>query len=135
MHISLRPLSDCGPALLTNASSRVQCQPTFISLFSYCAFWFIVIVIIVIKWRRGSLTDAEYKRKRREAQRRKKLGLPPLTAEEEEKMAVAEEVRFCCLQSPISTNLLLCFRLTNMRYSVMCASISCSDLVRLRCRK
>ena len=56
----------------------VQCQPTFISLFSYCAFWGIIFVILLLKWRRGDLTDADFKAKRRENKRRAALGLPPI---------------------------------------------------------
>lgn len=38
---------------------------------------------VIFKWRRGSLTDAEYKSKRRERKRRQKLGLPLEDPEEE----------------------------------------------------
>jgi len=56
----------------------LQCQPTFISLFSYVMFWAIVFACMFIKWRRGGLIDAEFKAKNRENKRRAKLGLPPI---------------------------------------------------------
>lgn len=61
-----------------NLLMLLQCQPTFISLFSYCAFWGIIFAILLIKWRRGGLTDADFKAKRRENKRRAALGLPPI---------------------------------------------------------
>lgn len=62
----------------------LQCQPTFISIFSYCMFWIIVFCIVLAKWWRGSLTDAFYKLKKKENQRRKTLGLPRMTKKEEQ---------------------------------------------------
>jgi high-affinity iron transporter len=63
---------------LVNAIFGYQCQPTFISLFSYVMFWVIVFVCMFVKWRRGGLIDAEFKAKNRENKRRAKLGLPPI---------------------------------------------------------
>ena len=56
----------------------LQCQPTFISLFSYCMFWAIIFACLLFKWKRGALTDADFKAKRRENKRRAALGLPPI---------------------------------------------------------
>lgn len=80
---------------MTGCVVSLQCQPTFISIFSYCAFWLIVIVCLIFKWRRGSLFDAEFKRKKREMARRKKLGLPLDDPQEE---ANADKVRHVCRQ-------------------------------------
>ena len=68
----------------------LQCQPTFISLIAYFGYWFIIFAILLVKWKQGSLTDAEFKRKRRERKRRKKLGLPPVNADEEEEINAAK---------------------------------------------
>ena len=69
---------------LTRCNVCLQCQPTFISIFSYCMFWFIVFVAVIAKWWRGSLTDAFYKIKKQENKRRAKLGLAKMTKAEEE---------------------------------------------------
>lgn len=63
---------------LVNAIFGYQCQPTFISLFSYCMFWVIVFACLLFKWKRGALTDADFKAKKRENKRRAALGLPPI---------------------------------------------------------
>lgn len=63
---------------LTTLLSPLQCQPTFISLFSYCMFWVIVFACLLFKWKRGALTDADFKAKKRENKRRAALGLPPI---------------------------------------------------------
>ena len=41
-------------------------------------FWVIIFACLLFKWRRGALTDADFKAKRRENKRRAALGLPPI---------------------------------------------------------
>lgn len=41
-----------------------QARPSPIILIMYCFYWAVVITFVVIKWRNGSLFDADYKRKR-----------------------------------------------------------------------
>ena len=66
------------PKYADRAPLFCMCQPTFISLFSYCMFWVIIFACLLFKWRRGALTDADFKAKRRENKRRAALGLPPI---------------------------------------------------------
>lgn len=89
---------------LVNAIFGYQCQPTFISLFSYVMFWVIVFACIFVKWRRGGLIDAEFKAKNRENKRRAKLGLPPIQdldeLEAEEEAAAAQGKKASDSDSP-----------------------------------
>ena len=41
-------------------------------------FWAIIFACLLFKWRRGALTDADFKAKKRENKRRAALGLPPI---------------------------------------------------------
>jgi len=50
-----------------------QDTPTFVSLFAYFGFWALVIMDIIIKWRRGMLLDALAKTRRKEARATAKL--------------------------------------------------------------
>ncbi len=51
----------------------LQDTPTFVSLFAYFGFWALVIMDIIIKWRRGMLLDALAKSRRKEARAAAKL--------------------------------------------------------------
>jgi hypothetical protein len=50
--------------VLAHAVVGYQSRPTPIILILYCFYWAVVITFVVIKWRNGSLFDADYKRKR-----------------------------------------------------------------------
>ena len=51
----------------------LQDQPTFVSLVAYFGFWALVVMDIIIKWRRGMLLDALAKSRKREARAAAKL--------------------------------------------------------------
>jgi hypothetical protein len=50
--------------VLAHAVVGYQSRPTPIILILYCFYWAVVITFVIIKWRNGSLFDADYKRKR-----------------------------------------------------------------------
>ncbi|WIA14953.1 hypothetical protein OEZ85_001664 [Tetradesmus obliquus] len=50
--------------VLAHAVLGYQSRPTPIILILYCFYWAVVITFVIIKWRNGSLFDADYKRKR-----------------------------------------------------------------------
>jgi hypothetical protein len=50
--------------VLAHAVVGYQSRPTPIILILYCFYWAVVIAFVIIKWRNGSLFDADYKRKR-----------------------------------------------------------------------
>lgn len=50
--------------VLAHAVVGYQARPSPVILILYCAYWAIVIGFVVLKWRNGSLFDADYKRKR-----------------------------------------------------------------------
>eukprot|EP00882_Tetradesmus_deserticola_P007742 GHRQ01008152.1.p1 GENE.GHRQ01008152.1~~GHRQ01008152.1.p1 ORF type:complete len:469 (+),score=258.99 GHRQ01008152.1:358-1764(+) len=50
--------------VLLHAVLGYQSRPTPIILILYCFYWAVVIAFVIIKWRNGSLFDADYKRKR-----------------------------------------------------------------------
>lgn len=45
----------------------MQDQPTFVSLFAYFGFWALIVLNVIIKWRRGMLLDALAKSRKKEA--------------------------------------------------------------------
>jgi hypothetical protein len=50
--------------VLARAVVGYQAKPTPMILILYVAYWVAVITAVIIKWRNGSLFDADYKRKR-----------------------------------------------------------------------
>jgi hypothetical protein len=50
--------------VLAHAVLGYQARPSPVILILYCAYWAIVIGFVILKWRNGSLFDADYKRKR-----------------------------------------------------------------------
>ncbi|KAK9831850.1 hypothetical protein WJX81_001676 [Elliptochloris bilobata] len=52
---------------LMNALFGYSDSPTFVSLFAYFGFWALVVLDVIVKWRRGMLLDAMAKTRRREA--------------------------------------------------------------------
>ncbi|KAF6252474.1 iron permease FTR1 family-domain-containing protein [Scenedesmus sp. NREL 46B-D3] len=50
--------------VLVHAVFGYQSRPTPMILILYCFYWAVVIAFVIIKWRNGSLFDADYKRKR-----------------------------------------------------------------------
>ncbi|KAF8056339.1 SHM4 [Scenedesmus sp. PABB004] len=50
--------------VLAHAVVGYQSRPSPIILILYCFYWAVVITFVIIKWRNGSLFDADHKRKR-----------------------------------------------------------------------
>lgn len=50
--------------VLAHAVLGYQARPSPVILILYCVYWAAVITAVVLKWRNGSLFDADYKRKR-----------------------------------------------------------------------
>lgn len=50
--------------VLAHAVVGFQAKPTPVILILYCFYWAVVILTVFLKWRNGSLFDADYKRKR-----------------------------------------------------------------------
>lgn len=50
--------------VLAHAVLGYQARPTPVILMAYCFYWAAVLLAVALKWRNGSLFDADYKRKR-----------------------------------------------------------------------
>eukprot|EP00878_Enallax_costatus_P000214 GHUV01000275.1.p1 GENE.GHUV01000275.1~~GHUV01000275.1.p1 ORF type:complete len:461 (+),score=117.55 GHUV01000275.1:285-1667(+) len=50
--------------VLAHAVVGYQSRPTPVIIILYCFYWAVVLTFVFIKWRNGSLFDADYKRKR-----------------------------------------------------------------------
>lgn len=50
--------------VLAHAVLGYQSRPTPVIIILYCFYWAVVLTFIFLKWRNGSLFDADYKRKR-----------------------------------------------------------------------
>lgn len=82
----------------------LQDQPTFVSLVAYFGFWALVVMDIIIKWRRGMLLDALAKSRKKEARAAAKLARKqarrPSARDERRPGDVAPETRMKACQAP-----------------------------------